>query len=234
MDSLELLQKNVSLVEERLGHVFENKDLIALAFVHRSFVNEHRKEVRAHNERLEFLGDSILGLIVADFLYHRLPNEPEGRLSQIRSSIVEAKSCAYFLQKMGLQEFILLGRGEAMSEGKAKVSILADTFEAVLGAIFLDGGLELAKEFITAHFTKDMEAMLDAPSRNYKADFQDYAQKQFQMAPTYQVLKETGPDHAKTFHVAAFIDDKEMGHGVGESKKQAEQQAAFDALSKIQ
>lgn len=229
---LDTLRLNIPLIEERIGYVFENKELLILSLIHRSFVNEHKSQVQTHNERLEFLGDSVLGLITADFLYHRLPTFPEGPLSQFRSRLVDAHACAYYLQKLGLQEFILLGRGETLSDGKAKLSILADAFEALIGAIFIDGGMVVAKSFLLCHFTEDMETVIDSPSRNYKAELQDYSQKKYQKAPVYKIVQETGPDHAKIFHCVVMVADKEVGIGLGESKKQAEQQAAFDALSK--
>ena len=230
---LDALLKNIDLIEEKIGYVFNNKELMVLSLTHRSFVNEHKKEVTAHNERLEFLGDSVLGLVMADFLFHRLPSYPEGPLSQFRSRLVDAQACAYYLQKLGLAEFILLGRGESLEGGKVKVSILADAFEALVGAIFIDGGFLIVKSFLTCHFAEDVEAVIDTPSRNYKAELQDYSQKKIQKAPLYKVMQETGPDHAKVFHVMVYIDEKEAGLGLGESKKQAEQQAAFDALSKL-
>lgn len=232
MHGLEQLHKNIYLIEEKIGYVFENKDLLVLALIHRSFVNEHKNQVQAHNERLEFLGDSVLGLITADFLYHRLPTFPEGPLSQFRSRLVDANACAFYLQKLGLQKYIMLGRGESLSDGKAKISILADVFEAIIGAIFIDGGLNVAKSFLLCHFTEDMEAVIGSPSRNYKAELQDFSQKKYQKAPVYKIVQETGPDHAKIFHCIVMVADREVGVGLGESKKQAEQQAAFNALSK--
>lgn len=233
MHSLENLKKSLPEAEEKLGYFFQNKNLLILALTHRSFVNECR-EIDEHNERLEFLGDSVLGLATADFLYHRLPEFPEGPLSQLRSRLVDASSCAHYLQKMGMQKFILVGKGESMHEGKAKTSILADAFEAIVAAIFLDGGLLKAKEFLSVQFESDMEAVIQAPSRNYKAELQDYAQKKFQNTPVYEVIQEEGPDHAKTFSVRVLVQEKEAGVGHGNTKKQAEQKAAFEALSKIE
>ena len=233
MNSLQDLRKNLPLIEEKIGYTFENKDLLILAFVHRSFVNEHRDVIQQHNERLEFLGDSVLGLTTADFLYHRLPTFPEGQLSQFRSRLVDAPSCAQYLQKLQLPDFILLGRGEKMSEGKAKVSILADVFEALIGAVYLDGGLTIAKSFFLCHFEGEMESAIGSPSRNYKAELQDHSQKKYQKAPVYKIILESGPDHAKVFHVMVYVDEKEEGIGLGASKKEAEQRAAFEALSKI-
>jgi ribonuclease-3 len=232
MNLLEQLKANLEVIEEKLHYHFTNKDLLVLALIHRSFINEYRQELLQHNERLEFLGDSVLGLIVADYLYHRLPAHPEGLLSQLRSRLVDASSCSYFLQKLQLGEHILLGRGEALTEGRHKTSILADAFEALLGALYLDGGLSVTKSFLLFHFDPDFEAAIDSPPRNYKAELQDFSQKQFQKTPVYKVVDETGPDHAKVFHVMVLVGDEEAGLGTGASKKEAEQRAAFDALSK--
>ena len=139
MTPFESLRASLPQIEETLGTCFENKDLLILAFVHRSFVNEHRDLIDQHNERLEFLGDSVLGLVMADYLYRRLPTYPEGSLSQLRSRLVDAIACARFLQKLKLGDYILLGKGEQISEGRMKGSILADVFEAVIGSMYLDG-----------------------------------------------------------------------------------------------
>lgn len=232
MNPLERLKSEIGAIEENLGYVFENKEYLILSLIHRSFINEYRNGPLPHNERLEFLGDSVLGLLVADYLYHRLPGHPEGLLSQLRSRLVDANACAQFLQKLHLSPFILLGRGETLTEGRTKVSILADAFEALLGAIYLDGGLATTKSFLLCHFESEFEAAIGSPPRNYKAELQDHSQKQFQKTPIYKVVDETGPDHAKVFRVMVFVDEKEAGIGMGASKKEAEQRAAFDALSK--
>ena len=233
MNPLETFKLNLTDIEEKLGYVFENKDVLTLAFVHRSFVNESKGTVLQHNERLEFLGDSVLGLVMADYLYHRLPGHPEGQLSQLRSRLVDAGSCATYLQKLGLTEWILLGKGERMSEGHAKASIQADVFEALIAAIYLDGGAQIIKSFLLCHFEEDIEKVIGSPPRNYKAELQDYSQKKFQRAPVYKIVDETGPDHAKVFHVLVSVNEQELGIGMGASKKEAEQRAAFAALSKL-
>lgn len=233
MNLLKALREKIPFVEEKIGFFFENKDFLILAFIHRSFVNEYREEALQHNERLEFLGDSVLGLVVADFLYHRLPDQPEGNLSQLRSRLVDATSCAAYLQKLELSEFILLGRGEKLTEGKTKTSILADVFEALVGAIYLDGGMKEAKSFLLSHFEKEIEEAIGSPSRNYKAELQERSQKKFQKAPVYKVVSETGPDHAKVFQVKVYLGEEEAGTGMGASKKEAEQRAAFEALEKL-
>ena len=234
MNLLETFKLNLSSIEEKLGYVFENKDILTLAFIHRSFVNEAKGTALEHNERLEFLGDSVLNLVIADYLYHRLPGHPEGQLSQLRSRLVDASSCALYLQKLGLAESILLGRGERMSEGHAKSSIKADVFEALIAAIYLDGGVQVVKSFLLCHFEKEIETVIGSPPRNYKAELQDYAQKKFQRGPIYKVVDETGPDHAKVFHVLVSVNENELGIGMGASKKEAEQMAAFTALSKLE
>jgi ribonuclease-3 len=233
MNLLEDLTGKLEEIEGKLGYVFENKAILINSLVHRSYVNEHRESILPHNERLEFLGDSVLGLIVADYLYHRLPSYPEGALSQLRSRLVEASSCAKYLQKLGLQKYILLSRGEEITEGRNKLSILADAFEAVVGAIYLDGGLLVAKSFLLCHFEEEASAAIGSPPRNFKADLQDYTQKKFQKVPIYKIGNETGPDHAKFFHVIVYVEGREAGVGIGTSKKEAEQKAAFDALSKL-
>jgi ribonuclease-3 len=233
MNPLEALNLNLETIEEKLGYAFENKDFLVLALIHRSYVNEHRELAGQHNERLEFLGDSVLGVAMADYLYHRLPSHPEGQLSQLRSRLVDASSCAQYLQKLDLSQFILLGRGEKLSEGRTKVSILSDVFEALLGAIYLDGGLGIIKSFLLCHFESEIEAAIGSPPRNYKAELQDFSQKKYQKTPLYKVMQESGPDHAKVFHVMVLINESEAGIGMGATKKEAEQRAAFDALSKI-
>ena len=146
------LMAHLSVVESRLGYVFQNKKLLKTAFTHRSYFNEHRDEVEEHNERLEFLGDSILGLLISDYLFHHLPTQAEGELSRLRAHLVEAGSCAKFLQKLNLGEYVQLGRGERMNEGRGRETILADLFEALIGAVYLDGGMEAARLFFLGTF----------------------------------------------------------------------------------
>jgi ribonuclease III len=233
MNPVEKLLAQASLIEERIQYTFFDKNLLKLAFVHRSFFNEHRDIVEQHNERLEFLGDSVFGLLVSDYLYSKLPIETEGHLSHLRSQIVEASSCAQMIQKLHIAEFVLLGRGESMNDGRGRETILSDLFEALIGAIYLDGGLEEVNKFFLRHFEDQMMAHLSMPMRNWKAELQDYSQKKYQKPPTYKVVKETGPDHSKIFHVHALIEEQEVGQGTGSSKKEAAQNAAEDALRKL-
>lgn len=229
---MEDLLKKVSKIEEKLGYVFKDKGLLALAFTHRSFINEN-KHVTQHNERLEFLGDSILGLLVADYLYQQLPNTPEGDLSYLRSRLVEATSCVLYVTKLNIDGFLLLGKGERMNDGRGRESILADLFEAIIGAIYLDGGIEASREFLFHNFAEEIESILKTPLRNWKAILQDYCQKKFQQPPEYHILNETGPDHSKIFLVSVALNECILGQGEGSSKKEAQQAAAQEALTKL-
>ncbi|MGH2637675.1 MAG: ribonuclease III [Rhabdochlamydiaceae bacterium] len=223
----------LSVVESRVGYVFKNKKLLKQAFIHRSYFNEHRDDVEEHNERLEFLGDSILGLLISDYLYQHLPTQAEGELSRLRAHLVEAGSCSKFLQKLDLGEYVQLGRGERMNEGRGRETILADLFEALIGAVYLDGGMSEVQKFFWGHFQDEIQKILAHPTRNWKAELQDYSQKKYQRPPVYKVLREEGPDHSKMFVITVFLDHKEMGQGMGSSKKEGEQAAAQDAIEKL-
>ncbi len=219
-------------IESKIGHVFNDRKLLVLAFIHCSFVNENR-DITTHNERLEFLGDSVLGVLVADHLYRHFPTTSEGDLSYLRSRLVEASSCVLYIQKLDIDKFLLLGKGERMNGGRGRDSILADFFEALIGAIYLDGGLEAARHFIFKIFAEEIEAILQKPLRNWKALLQDHCQKQLQQTPVYKVLNETGPDHSKQFTMAVMLGNKELGQGSGSSKKEAQQAAAENALNNM-
>lgn len=234
MDSLTQLTSQLSEVEDRLCYTFKNKQLLLLACVHRSFYNERRDSIEAHNERLEFLGDSVLGLLIAEYLYRQLPQEPEGRLSSLRAQIVESGSCMTLVSKLQLTNAILLGRGERMNAGRGRETILADFFEALIGAIYLDGGLEITRKFFFQHFSHELQERLRTPSRNWKAELQDYSQKKYQKPPQYHLLKTEGPDHHKQFHITVHVDDKPIGQGIGNTKKEAEQDAAQHALLQLE
>jgi ribonuclease III len=232
MNHIEHLIQNASKIEAQLGYSFKDRSLLILAFVHRSFINEN-KEVTQHNERLEFLGDSVLGMLISDYLYRYLPTTPEGQLSYLRSRLVEASSCVSYIQALNIASYILLGKGERMNDGRGRESILADLFEAVIGAIYLDGGIEAARLFIFENFNQQIETILETPLRNWKALLQDYCQKKYQQTPLYHVLHESGPDHSKTFQMSVLIHQQELGRGMGASKKEAQQAAAADALSRF-
>lgn len=220
-------------VEQSLGYAFKDRAHLICAFVHTSFYNEYREVVETSNERLEFLGDSVLGLIVSDFLYLRFPGKSEGDLSAVRSSLVEASCCAAFVEELGVARFLLLGKGEKLNMGRGRETILADLFEALLGAIYLDGGIEEARRWFFGMFRSKVEQRLLEPVRNWKAELQEYSQKWHQTPPLYKVLHESGPEHHKRFRVAAFIAQQEVGQGEGPSKREAEQRAAEDAMGRL-
>jgi ribonuclease III len=232
MHSIKTLLQNAESIEAKLGYFFKNRDLLALAFIHRSYVNEHR-EVSEHNERLEFLGDSVLGLIIAEYLFLTLPETPEGQLSYLRSRLVEASTCVTYVQKLDIESFLLLGKGEKLNYGRGRTTILADLFEAIIGAIYLDGGIEPAKLFLFNNFSSEIKEILDHPLLNWKALLQDWCQKNYGYPPDYQVVDETGPDHSKQFQVNVSINQRQLGKGKGASKKEAQQAAAEDALSRL-
>lgn len=228
------LGKSIPLVEAQIRYTFKEKSLIELAFIHRSFANENRGIVGGNNERLEFLGDAILGLIVSDFLYNHLPDRSEGELSYLRSRLVEAPACMQYIKKIDLEQFLKVGKGESLNEGKGRGTILADLFEAVIGALYLDGGIEVARSFFFDHFEEEIFSIIEKPHRNWKAELQDYCQKKYQKPPIYHVIKEEGPDHLKSFFIEARLDGQEMGQGKGSSKKEAEQSAAERAIGRLE
>jgi len=219
-------------IEKLLNYTFKDKNLITAAFIHRSYVNEH-KHVVEHNERLEFLGDSVLGLVVSDFLYRALPDTPEGELSSLRARLIEASSCNKYLLQLGVQSYLLLGKGERYNDGRGRETILADLFEAIVGAIYIDGGFEAAQKFILGHFSRKMDEIIQEPASNWKALLQDHCQRVFQEHPAYVVLSEKGPDHNKTFIISVQIQGKELGQGSGSAKKIAQQAAAQDAVRRL-
>lgn len=232
MNQIEYLIQNTSDIETKLGYHFRDHSFLVLAFVHRSFINEN-KMITQHNERLEFLGDSVLGMLISDYLYTHLPSTPEGQLSYLRSRLVEASSCVDYVQKLGVAPYVLLGKGERMNDGRGRESILADLFEAIIGAIYLDGGIEAAKTFLFHNFNTQFQEILKTPLRNWKAILQDHCQKKYQQTPTYHVIEESGPDHSKIFQISVLINQHELGRGSGQSKKEAQQSAAENALARF-
>lgn len=220
--------------EERIGVRFKDQGLLKQAFLHRSYLNEHAEIKLEHNERLEFLGDAVLELAVTEFLYTKYPRKSEGELTAIRAALVNADTLGQLATEMGFNDCLLLSRGEAKDVGRARQVILANTFESVVGAIYLDQGYESAKRFIL-HFlmpkTDDIVAnnlWLDA-----KSYFQEKAQALRDQTPSYQVLSETGPDHNKVFTVALYIGKEMVATGSGPSKQRAEQEAARAGLAKL-
>jgi len=233
MNPITQLINDAAIIESKIGYIFKDRKLLILSFIHRSFVNEQR-DVAEHNERLEFLGDSVLGLIISEYLYLKLPNNPEGELSYLRSRLVEAASCMAYIKKLDLEKYLALGKGERINSGRGRESILSDLFEAIVGAIYLDSGLESVKKFVFTHFKEEIEAILKTPLSNWKAILQDYCQKKYQKPPFYEVMNEEGPDHSKIFKISVLIDGLEIGVGFGQSKKEAQQAAAKNALEMVE
>ena len=234
MNPLEKFTQLIPNIENKINYSFKDKHLLILAFVHRSFINENRLITANHNERLEFLGDSILGFLIAQYLYESLPSTPEGELSSLRSRLVEAIACTQYVNQMQIEEYLFLGKGERRNNGRGRESILADLFEAIIGAIYLDGGYSAAKNFLFNNFSSEIEKIIKKPLKNWKALLQDYTQKKYHHTPEYQVISESGPDHSKIFLISVNIADKELGRGEGVSKKEAQQAAAENAFNSVE
>ena len=218
-------------LSNKLRISFKDKNLLIGAFVHRSYLNEHPEKKISSNERLEFLGDAVLELLASEFLYQKFPNLPEGKLTSLRSKLVCDYSLSKIAKKLELGNYLLLSHGEEESGGRKNPSLLSNTFEALLGAIYLDQGLSTVKKFLDIHLFSTIEEA--KKHRDYKSDFQEIAQEKFKITPIYKTLKEVGPDHAKTFTLNVYLDKKLWGRGVGKSKQEAEQAAAQKAITKI-
>lgn len=219
-----------ALADSVLGGKFNDQTLLVTAFTHRSYLNEHKKSASEHNERLEFLGDAVLELVVTEHLYLTY-TEPEGILTNWRSALVRTESIGAAAQKLGFIDYIRLSRGEKRGTDRAKLQILANCFEAVIGAIYLDQGYEQAKKFIEANILSTLEEILESGSwRDSKSRLQELSQAEESFTPVYRVLDEDGPDHDKTFTIGAYIGDDLRGKGEGASKQEAQQKAATEAL----
>lgn len=224
---------NFKQLEQKLGLQFQKPDLIQTAFTHRSFLNESPKTIQS-NERLEFLGDSILSFIVSQYLYKTYPNLPEGELTSFRSSIVKTKTLAEIAKDFDLGTLLKLSKGEDEGGGRINISILADTFEALLGAIFLDQGLESSESIVMRFLLPKLTPIIEKKAyKDAKSTLQEKIQETTRNSPVYKVIEEVGPDHAKTFTTGVFITDHCLGIGKGRSKQEAEQNAASQALEKL-
>ena len=215
--------------ESYIRYHFKNKHLLLEALSHSSYANE-KKRCRNSNERLEFLGDSVLSIVTADYLYHTFPHLPEGELTKLRASLVCEKALHVFAQEIHLGDFLLLGKGEEHTGGRTRSSILADLFEAVIAAIYLDGGMQPAKQHVLRFITKSVQHMETVQFRDYKTALQEIIQKNPEEKVEYVLADETGPDHNKAFTVEVCLNSNIIGTGVGKSKKEAEQMAAKEAL----
>jgi ribonuclease III len=223
-----------AFAKDKLHVQFNNIDLLITAFTHRSYLNEHRKTVKEHNERLEFLGDAVLELVVTEYLYSTY-DEPEGILTNWRSSLVRTESIGAAAHKFEFEPLLRLSRGEKRGTDRARAQILANSFEAVIGALYLDQGYEAVKTFIAESILSTFEQILSSGSwMDPKSHLQELAQSQETATPVYKVMQEDGPDHDKTFVVGVYVNDNLRGQGSGPSKQAAQQKAAEAALSYYQ
>lgn len=220
-----------AFAREKLGFEFETIQLLVTALTHRSYVNEHKKSVSEHNERLEFLGDAVLELVVTDFLFANY-TEPEGILTSWRAALVRTESISDAGNKLGYEPLLRMSKGEKGGSDRARAQILANAFEAVIGAIYLERGYDDAAEFIHKHITSKLDAILAEGSwRDPKSHLQELVQRHDNTTPQYRVLNEVGPDHDKVFTLGVFSGETKIGEGTGPSKQSAQQQAARDALA---
>lgn len=223
--------KDFALLEKKLKIKFKNKDLLTQAFTHRSYLNENPKFAMSHNERLEFLGDAVLELAVTEYLFGKYPQKPEGELTSWRASLVNAKILSRIAQDIGFNDFLLLSKGEARETGKARQYILANTFEAFVGSFYLDQGYKACQKFIKKYVTQELPQIIESQLyRDAKSRFQEEAQEKTGITPSYRVLKEWGPDHAKHFVIGVFLGNELVAEGEGSSKQEAEEAAAKKAL----
>ena len=221
---------DLSVLESKIKIQFKDRNLLQSALTHRSYLNENRRWPLAHNERLEFLGDAVLELITTEYLYRNFPN-PEGELTNLRSALVNYKMLSEISSELGLEEFILLSRGESKDMGRARQVILANTFEALIGAIYLDGGYEGSRGFIHEFVLNHLDNIVSAGDiLDPKSKFQELTQEKLGVTPHYKVLAEWGPDHNKNFEVGVFVNEKQIAKGVGASKQEAEIAAAQNGL----
>ncbi len=228
-----MLKDDFIKLYKAIGIKFKDPGLIKQAFVHRSYLNEVKLDLPS-NERLEFLGDAVLSLIVSHHLYNLRPNDSEGELTNLRAYIVKTKSLAKAAKELGLGQYLKLSRGEEFGGGRTNPQLLANTYEALLGAIYLDQGMETVKKILSQTLFPLFEKELTVgPPQDAKSKLQEIVQEQTKRSPHYKILRTYGPDHAKRFVVGVFVGGKEIGQGVGSSKQEAEEQAAKQALEKF-
>lgn len=222
-----ILMKDVSTLAKKLGVKFKNIDFLTTAVAHRSYLNEHPKFRLGHNERLEFLGDAVIELVVTEYLFENYPN-PEGDLTNWRASLVNANTLGDLCRDLGVEDYMLLSRGEMKDkDSKARLYILANAFESVVGAIYLDGGYKAADIFLKKYLLVKLSEILEKKLYlDPKSRFQEVAQEKFGITPNYKVLKEVGPDHAKKFTIGVYIGDEKIAEGKGTSKHEAQVDAA--------
>ena len=225
------MNKNIQNFENEIGYFFNNKELLMLALTHSSYVNDRKMDKNLCNERLEFLGDAILEMTSSEFLYSEYPEKDEGELTKLRASLVSETPLAAVAGEIGLGEYLYLGHGEERTGGRTRYSVTSDAVEAVIGAIYLDGGIEPARTFVRKYILNDIENK--KLFHDSKTVLQEIVQKYHRGILTYRLVKEEGPDHDKNYGMNALIDEKIIGYGEGRTKKAAEQQAAYSAIKSL-
>jgi ribonuclease III len=226
-----MMQKDFKTFAAALRISFNDVELLRQAFTHRSYLNEHRGEASGHNERLEFLGDAVLELVSTHFLYEKFPNKTEGELTAYRAALVNATTCADVATELEMNDYLLLSRGEAKDTGRARGVLLANAFEALIGAIYLDQGYDGAQKFIATHLLPKIDEIVkNRLWQDAKSALQEKSQEVMSVTPSYSVLEETGPDHDKQFVVGVYLNDDLVAKGSGKSKQEAEQASARAAL----
>jgi len=224
---------NLTKLEKSIGIKFKNHDLLGQAFVHRSYLNENPGCGLEHNERLEFLGDAVMELVVTNHLFKSYPNNPEGDLTTWRAALVNSKMLAEIASKLRFNDYLMLSKGEGQDTGRARQFILANTFEAIVGAIYLDGGFEKAEKFLEKNLLCEFKRVLEQKLYlDPKSHFQEEAQGKMGITPSYELVKEEGPDHCKNFEVGVYLNGDLIAVGKGPSKQTAQEQAAKEALKK--
>ncbi|MEN9338667.1 MAG: hypothetical protein RI945_392 [Candidatus Parcubacteria bacterium] len=226
-------EKDFSSLEKKLNIFFTNKNLLIQAFIHRSYINENGGVRFSHNERLEFLGDAVLELVSTNFLYHKFTDLAEGELTSYRAALVNTKTISDIARDLGFNDYLFLSKGESKDFGKARISILADTYEAFIGAMFLDKGYDAASSFIEESLLIHTDAIIEAGKyKDAKSLVQEKSQDIYSLTPSYKVLSESGPDHDKKFVIAIYFGDDKIAEGEGRSKQEAETSAATNAIAK--
>jgi ribonuclease-3 len=225
------IDNDIKTLQNLLGVNFKDTTLLLSAVTHRSYLNEHRDATWEHNERLEFLGDAVLELVVTDFLFAKYPEKPEGELTAVRAALVNTNSLSNASEHLGINKFLLMSKGESKDEGRARQYILANVFEACIGAIYLDQGYESARNFIAERLFANTEKIVEKRLwQDAKSRFQELAQEHSSITPTYETLSQDGPDHDRVFTVGVFLRNDKVAEGKGRSKQEAEQQAAQMAI----
>jgi ribonuclease-3 len=226
--------ENTTEIEGRLGYMFEDKELLVEALTHRSFYYENPNTSTAHNERLEFLGDSVLGLVIVEFLFLSDKNLTESVMAKIKSYLVKEAVLSEIAGSLSLGKYLRLGKGEEATGGRTKKSLLSDTIEAVLGAIYLEGGYQKAQEVVLRLFREKIDSIMQTTVfADYKTELQEKTQLLFSTLPEYRLIKQEGEEHKKVFTIAVYVDGKKFGSGTGRSKKEAQTFAAKEAMSKL-